>query len=205
MLIKSLKEKKILKLSNLLIGSLYRKKMIVTNLLHPSINTTIQLKSFLNLLEEHYFNYFNPEYSMKSFLRSKILFVMGSLVYLDSSYKYITIRPIPNFLNLNIDTTFKKLLFKNEGLLTSNSSFRSFKESALLQFPLIYLASVNVLRHDFLNYFLQLLHFTIYTQKSLKNFAYKIFNFNFSKIQKKLNFLQFNIFLKNINIFNKRT
>lgn len=169
----------------------------------PAVGTFGKIShSWLDLLFTNYFTY---TFRVKSsqILRTRAVFFASNYMYMDLGNKYTILKPkFKSFF-----TSRARCFLKKELLILSSSYFFSFLGFSFLKFlnsqflPYMVTKSYPVDKKVFFHTRL-FLRKIVFFQNSLSKYFFfsKVFKNNFSLYQKKINFLQFTIFFKNITI-----
>jgi hypothetical protein len=163
------------------------------------------ISSWLCLLFSNYFTYDfkNSGKNVKGkILRTRVMFITSNYMYLDTAAKYTILKPkFKNFFALKVQHLLQK-----EILILSYTYFFSFFGFSSLRFLITkFLPYTTIKRYStdskaFFKSQLFLRKVVFFLNPLSKHFFFsKLFKYNFSLYQKKINFLQFTIFFKNIN------
>lgn len=154
--------------------------------------------SFFELLLLHFFTYKLSTNIVHQLLITKIVAVNKSFLYFNTVGKFTIVKPKFKFFfpGVSVESLLKKNL-----LLSSNFSFLKFIDLKVILSRFLPITIKNYLKLAFIVCFYN----TSFFFKKIKFFSsqlifYKFYKFILSITQKKINFLQFNIFFKNINI-----
>jgi hypothetical protein len=191
--------------------SFYNLNFILPNIYEVQRNSSLEKKlmpvSWFELLFIDYFTY-NFTGSTRT-LRTQVIFFTNTYLYIDSGKKYTILKPkFRSFFSCKAFTLFRK-----EVLILTFSRFFSF-------FSMFYLYSSfklflspffkksyslpSKVFFSYSNFFLRkIFKFDIFLHENF--FFYKLYNYKLSHYQKKINFLQFSIFFKNINILSLKS
>jgi hypothetical protein len=193
-----------IRLSNKAKRELYIKFFFYNLSLISSFKSIIESKniSFKGLLLNNFFLYkYIPSNGVISLLKAQVLVTNSSFLYFDTGGKYTVLKPkfkaffLCSFKNL---LSKQVLLFFQDSLLSFLRIKNIFYLIKLYNFPSViknYVVNLKFFycKKSFLRRFIY--SHIFYT----KYFSfYKLFNIPFSNFQKKINFLQFNIFFKKI-------
>lgn len=154
--------------------------------------------SFSRLLLVHFFTYKLSINLVQQLLITKIVAINKSFLYFNTINKFTIVKPKFKFFFLGVSV---ESLIKKNILLSSNFSFLKFIKLKIFLKEFLIFTVKNYLQLPFILYFYNVSFFF----KKIKIFTsqlifYKFYKFILSITQKKINFLQFNIFFKNINI-----
>jgi hypothetical protein len=160
----------------------------------------------LEVLSRDYFtyNFIDFKKTVNTLLRTQVIFFTTDYLYIDTGKKYTILKPkFKSFFSFKAFNFFRKEIliltfshffsfFSNFYLYSSFNLFliQSFKKSYSLNSKVFFSCSKLFLR--------KISNFTISLYENF--FFYNLYSNKLSHYQKKINFLQFNIFFKNINI-----
>jgi hypothetical protein len=165
------------------------------------------LSSCLDLLFRDYFTYnffIKFDKTTEHVLRTQVIFFTPTYLYIDTGKKYTILKPkFKVFFSCKATNLFRK-----EVLILNYFCFFSFFSSPYL-YSLFNLFLVSPFKKTYSlsnkiffsqsRFFLRKI-FIFYTAPYQYFFFYTVYNYKLSHYQKKINFLQFSIFFKNINI-----